>query len=72
MEYQILAEFVRVLKVSKHSRIEAPLLQYLSIMMQNIDGELAICKTIVITYYIFLNGYIMSLFPLVYLSVFII
>lgn len=44
MEYQVLAEFVRVLKISKSSRIEAPLLQYLSIMIQNLDSEHAICK----------------------------
>lgn len=44
MEYQVLAEFVRMLKISKNSRIEAPLLQYLSIMIQNMDSEHAICK----------------------------
>ena len=44
MEHQVLAEFVRVLKISKNSRIEAPLLQYLSIMIQNMDSEYAICK----------------------------
>ncbi|KAK6942547.1 CLEC16A/TT9, N-terminal [Dillenia turbinata] len=38
MEYQVLAEFVRVLKISKDSKIEAPLLQYLSIMIQNMDN----------------------------------
>lgn len=44
MEYQVLAEFVRVLKISRNSRIEAPLLQYLSIMIQNMGSEHAICK----------------------------
>lgn len=45
MEYQVLAEFARVLKISRwNSRIEAPLLQYLSIMIQNMDSEHAICK----------------------------
>lgn len=44
MEYQVLAEFVRVLKISRNSRIEAPLLQYLSIMIQNMDSEQAVCK----------------------------
>lgn len=39
-----MAEFVRVLRISKNSRIEATLLQYLSIMIQNIDSEHAICK----------------------------
>ena len=44
MEYQVLAEFVRVLKIGSSSRIETPLLQYLSIMLQNMDSEHAICK----------------------------
>ncbi|XP_030448909.1 protein TRANSPARENT TESTA 9-like isoform X1 [Syzygium oleosum] len=51
MEYQVMAEFVRVLRISKNSRIEATLLQYLSIMIQNIDSEHAI-------YYCFSNDYI--------------
>ncbi|PKI48255.1 hypothetical protein CRG98_031357 [Punica granatum] len=54
MEYQVMAEFVRVLKISKNSRIEAPLLQYLSIMIQNIESDHAI-------YYCFSNGYINSI-----------
>ncbi|XP_021289137.1 uncharacterized protein LOC110420226 isoform X2 [Herrania umbratica] len=45
MEYQVLAEFVRVLKISSSSRIEAPLLQYLSIMIQNMDSEPAILSS---------------------------
>ncbi|XP_024037709.1 uncharacterized protein LOC18038275 isoform X2 [Citrus clementina] len=44
MEYQVLAEFVRILKISGNSKIEAPLLQYLSIMIQNMGSEHAICK----------------------------
>lgn len=44
MEYQVLAEFVRVLKIGRTSKIEAPLLQYLSIMIQNMGSEHAICK----------------------------
>ncbi|XP_031283704.1 protein TRANSPARENT TESTA 9-like isoform X2 [Pistacia vera] len=51
MEYQVLAEFVRVLKISRNSRIEAPLLQYLSIMIQNMGSEQAI-------YYCLSNDYI--------------
>lgn len=51
MEYQVLAEFVRTLKISRNSRIEAPLLQYLSIMIQNLNSEHAI-------YYCFSNEYI--------------
>ncbi|XVF07561.1 hypothetical protein REPUB_Repub06bG0149900 [Reevesia pubescens] len=51
MEYQVLAEFVRVLKISTSSRIEAPLLQYLSIMIQNMNSEHAI-------YYCLSNDYI--------------
>ncbi|XP_062166676.1 protein TRANSPARENT TESTA 9-like isoform X2 [Alnus glutinosa] len=54
MEYQVLAEFVRVLNISRNSRIEAPLLQYLSIMIQNMDSEQAI-------YYCFSNDYINSI-----------
>ncbi|XP_030483052.2 protein TRANSPARENT TESTA 9 [Cannabis sativa] len=51
MECQVLAEFLRVLKISRDSRIEIPLLQYLSIMIQNMDSEHAI-------YYCFSNDYI--------------
>ncbi|KAK7278721.1 hypothetical protein RJT34_23757 [Clitoria ternatea] len=54
MEHQVLAEFVRILKISQDSTIEAPLLQYLSIMIQNMDSEHAI-------YYCFSNGYINSI-----------
>ncbi|XP_059668663.1 protein TRANSPARENT TESTA 9-like isoform X3 [Cornus florida] len=54
MEYQVLAEFVRVLKISRNSIIEAPLLQYLSIMIQNMDSEYAI-------YYCLSNDYINSI-----------
>ncbi|XP_039683067.1 protein TRANSPARENT TESTA 9 isoform X2 [Medicago truncatula] len=54
MEHQVLAEFVRILKTSEISNIEAPLLQYLSIMIQNMDSEQAI-------YYCFSNGYINSI-----------
>jgi protein CLEC16A len=46
MEYQVLAEFVRILKSSENSKIEASLLQYLSIMIQNMDNEQAICKMV--------------------------
>ncbi|KAL9428200.1 hypothetical protein AB3S75_030229 [Citrus x aurantiifolia] len=51
MEYQVLAEFVRILKISGNSKIEAPLLQYLSIMIQNMGSEHAI-------YYCLSNDYI--------------
>nr|KYP73830.1 Protein CLEC16A [Cajanus cajan] len=54
MERQVLADFVRILKISQDSKIEAPLLQYLSIMIQNMDSEQAI-------YYCFSNGYINSI-----------
>ncbi|XLU74139.1 protein TRANSPARENT TESTA 9 isoform X1 [Arachis hypogaea] len=43
-----------MLDISENSRIEAPLLQYLSIMIQNMDNEHAI-------YYCFSNGYINSI-----------
>ncbi|KAI5396050.1 hypothetical protein KIW84_062302 [Lathyrus oleraceus] len=51
MEHQVLADFVRILKTNENSKIDAPLLQYLSIMIQNMDSEQAI-------YYCFSNGYI--------------
>ncbi|KAJ4705378.1 Protein CLEC16A like [Melia azedarach] len=54
MEYQVLAEFVRVLKIGRTSKIEAPLLQYLSIMIQNMGSEHAI-------YYCLSNDYINSI-----------
>ncbi|GAB4833270.1 hypothetical protein Ancab_031517 [Ancistrocladus abbreviatus] len=54
MEHQLLAEFVRLLKIGGNSRIEAPLLQYLSIMIQNLHSEQAI-------YYCFSNEYINSI-----------
>ncbi|KAK0584010.1 hypothetical protein LWI29_006418 [Acer saccharum] len=54
MECQVLAEFVRVLKISRKAKIEAPLLQYLSIMIQNMESEQAI-------YYCLSNDYINSI-----------
>ncbi|GAB2272129.1 hypothetical protein Dimus_006949 [Dionaea muscipula] len=54
MENQVLAEFVRLLKISRTSGIEGPLLQYLSIMIQNLQSEQAI-------YYCFSNEYINSI-----------
>ncbi|QHN99330.1 3-ketoacyl-CoA synthase [Arachis hypogaea] len=54
MDRQVVAEFIRMLDISENSRIEAPLLQYLSIMIQNMDNEHAI-------YYCFSNGYINSI-----------
>ncbi|XP_052175486.1 protein TRANSPARENT TESTA 9-like isoform X2 [Diospyros lotus] len=53
MEYQVLGEFVRVLKIRGNCRIEAPLLQYLSILIQNMNSEYAI-------YYCLSNDYINS------------
>lgn len=52
MEYQILAEFLRLLKISRNSRIEAYLLHYLSIMIQNLDSDHAICM--ILLFFIFL------------------
>ncbi|XP_077235640.1 protein TRANSPARENT TESTA 9-like isoform X2 [Tasmannia lanceolata] len=54
MECQILAEFLRILKISRNSGIEAQLLHYLGIMIQNLDSEHAI-------YYCFSNEYINSI-----------
>ncbi|CAI0462745.1 unnamed protein product [Linum tenue] len=38
MEYQVLAEFVRVLRICTDTGIQAPFLQYLSIFIQNIEN----------------------------------
>ncbi|KAL5808652.1 hypothetical protein ACOSQ3_029343 [Xanthoceras sorbifolium] len=54
MECQVLAEFVRLLNISRNAKIEAPLLQYLSIMIQNMESEHAI-------YYCLSNDYINSI-----------
>lgn len=51
MEYQILAEFLRLIKISRNSSIEVQLLHYLSILIQNLESENSI-------YYCFSNGYI--------------
>ncbi|XP_047311924.1 protein TRANSPARENT TESTA 9-like [Impatiens glandulifera] len=51
MEYQVLGEFVRILKNSRNASLEAPLLQYLSIMIQNMDTDNAV-------FYCLSNGYI--------------
>ncbi|RDX87300.1 Protein CLEC16A, partial [Mucuna pruriens] len=71
MERQVLADFVRILKISQDSKIEAPLLQYLSIMIQNMD--IFILQNIVLlltleflspwssTDYCLSNGYINSI-----------
>lgn len=50
MEFQVLSEFVRLLDIAGNSGIEAPLLQYLSIMIQNMDNKNAICKFFNISY----------------------
>ncbi|KAI3893341.1 hypothetical protein MKW92_051819 [Papaver armeniacum] len=51
MEYQILAEFLRLIKISRNSSIQVQLLHYLSILIQNLESENSI-------YYCFSNGYI--------------
>ncbi|KAI3984947.1 hypothetical protein MKX01_004715 [Papaver californicum] len=51
MEYHILAEFLRLVKISRTSSIEVQLLHYLSILIQNLESENSI-------YYCFSNGYI--------------
>lgn len=53
MEYQILAEFLRLLKISRNSRIEAYLLHYLSIMIQNLDSDHAICMILLFLFLFF-------------------
>ncbi|CAN1306552.1 Protein TRANSPARENT TESTA 9 [Linum perenne] len=51
MEYHVMAEFVRVLRINTVSQIEAPFLRHLSILIQNMDSEHAI-------YYCFSNDLI--------------
>lgn len=51
MEKQIMAQFVRILNISKNSGVTIQLLQTLSIMIQNLRNEHAI-------YYLFSNEYI--------------
>lgn len=50
MERQVLADFVHILKISEDSKIQAPLLQYLSIMIQNMDSEHSICKMVILVF----------------------
>ncbi|CAN1306556.1 Protein TRANSPARENT TESTA 9 [Linum perenne] len=38
MEYHVMAEFVRVLRINTVSQIEAPFLRHLSILIQNMDN----------------------------------
>lgn len=51
MERQVLADFVHILKISEDSKIQAPLLQYLSIMIQNMDSEHSICKMVILVFW---------------------
>ncbi|KAJ4969834.1 hypothetical protein NE237_002933 [Protea cynaroides] len=51
MEHQLLAEFLRILKISRNASIEASFLHYLSIMIQNLASEHSI-------YYCLSNEYI--------------
>lgn len=44
MEKQVMGEFVRVLKISKTLAVSLQLLQTVSILVQNLESEHAICK----------------------------
>jgi len=46
MEKQIMGEFARILSISKTSRVALQLLQTMSIMIQNLRSEHAICKSL--------------------------
>lgn len=46
MEKQVMGEFVRILKVSRSVTVSLQLLQTMSIMIQNLKSEHAICKMI--------------------------
>jgi len=45
MEKQIMDEFTRILRISKTSSVALQLLQTMSIMIQNLRSEHAICKS---------------------------
>ena len=44
MEKQVMGEFVRILKISRTVSVSLQLLQTMSIMIQNLKSEHAICK----------------------------
>lgn len=44
MEKQVMGEFVRILKISRSVTVSLQLLQTMSIMIQNLKSEHAICK----------------------------
>jgi protein CLEC16A len=44
MERQVMGEFVRILKVSRTVSVSRQLLQTMSIMIQNLKSEHAICE----------------------------
>lgn len=44
MEHQVMGEFVRILRISKPVAVSVQLLQTMSIMIQNLKSEKAICK----------------------------
>ncbi|KAL2932970.1 Protein TRANSPARENT TESTA 9, partial [Bienertia sinuspersici] len=54
MEKQVLGEFVRILKISKTITVSLQLLQTMSIMIQNLKNEHAICEL----HYLFSNEHI--------------
>jgi len=47
MEKQVVGDFVRILKLSRTISIPLQLLQTVSIMIQNLQSDHAICKLIV-------------------------
>lgn len=57
MEKQVVGDFVRILKLSRTISIPLQLLQTVSIMIQNLQSEHAICKLIVKWSFLFLQLY---------------
>ena len=49
MEKQIMGEFVRILKISRTATVSLQLLQTMSIIIQNLKSEHAICNFLNIT-----------------------
>lgn len=55
MEKQVMGEFVRILKLSKINSVPLQLLQTVSILVQNLRNEHAICRLIIIWNFLFGN-----------------
>jgi hypothetical protein len=61
MEKQVMGEFVRILRVSKTVTVSVQLLQTMSIMIQNLKSEQAICEFIRCSIFFYENSHDYSL-----------